>query len=90
MFDLFGGATADQVDDVSKHSTIQILALGTLLLSKGIITQEEWKQSIAIATAQVDQKWQERKDRMREEFEKEHPGRGRELWCNLRRAISPA
>ncbi len=66
MFDPFS-VSPSQVDEVSKHFTIQVFALVELLVRKGIITEQEWSDSVTSCTAKVDQLWQERKDAMRAE-----------------------
>lgn len=71
--DLFS-VSPSQLDEVSKHFSIQIAALGQLLIAKGVITEEEWTAAITQTTAQIDQHWQQRKDEIRAEFEKENPG----------------
>lgn len=74
MFDLFGGVTNSQLNEVVKYAGINHLQLVSVLLDKGILTVEDLERSRVLATSIVDQQTAEHMGELRREFDEKHPG----------------
>jgi ribosomal protein L16/L10AE len=68
--DLFGGVTAEQVNQSNQVHAVNYLTLTLVLIEKGIITADEIEKARVQATHFVEQEWA----RKRKELDEAHPG----------------
>ncbi len=73
MFDLFGGVTAEHVNQSNQAHAVNHLTLLLLLVEKGIVTNEEVEVARAKAVQFVDQEWAKKRDEQEQEFDKQYP-----------------
>lgn len=73
MFDLFS-VSPQQLQETSTAHVANHLALLSLLVEKGVVTEEEYTAAHVRAVHMVDQLTAARRQEAEEEFDKEHPG----------------
>jgi len=74
MFDLFGGASATEVNEANQAHTAHNLMLVFVLLEKGIVTEEELESARVRAVQFVEQEWARKREESLKEFDEKHPG----------------
>lgn len=74
MFGDMFGVTSKQLQEAHAATATQILALGLLLIEKGIITDDEFSRAHTQATHIVDQIVAQKQEEADDEFDKAHPG----------------
>ena len=74
MLDLFGGVTAETVDQSNQAHVTNYLAIAFVLLEKGLITNEELDNARTKSVHFVEQEWARKKEAAQKEFDEEHPG----------------
>jgi len=72
MFNLFG-VDQDRFVEVTKYTTIQLVAIISLLLDKKIISEEEFNKYIKIAEEQVEESFQNKKLEQEKELKENNP-----------------
>jgi hypothetical protein len=72
--DLFGGVTAEQVNQANQVHAVNYLTLTLVLIEKGIITADEIEKARVQATHFVEQEWARKREDMVKEFDEAHPG----------------
>lgn len=74
MFDLFGDQEARKALNAQRiHQASVTAAIITLLIQKGIITEDEYHRALAKSTAEIDQYAASQADEVRREFAEKYP-----------------
>lgn len=72
--DLFGGVTAEQVNQANQVHVVNYVTLAFLLVDKGVITGDEIEKARVKATHFVEQEFARKREEQEKEFDEKHPG----------------